>query len=104
MGGFNDNERYTNIKLLQIQQNLQPEIKILYSPKGNPLLGITEGVYYIKKISSNTVELYASLSAINSGGKLEFLAPISNDLGHVFTLYSQRTNIIDSQKLLKNFH
>ena len=61
------------LNLLQIQKFTTGD-KILYSPKGNPLLGITEGVYYIKKISSNTVELYASLSAINSGGKLEFFS------------------------------
>jgi hypothetical protein len=103
LGGFNDNEKYTQIKFTSNPTKFTTGDKVLYSPEGDPLLGLTGGVYYIKKISSNTIELYASLSAINSGGKLEFLAPISNDLGHIFTLYSHRTNIIDSQKLLKKF-
>ena len=70
LGGFNDNERYAQLKFTSNPTKFTTGDKILYSPKGNPLLGITEGVYYIKKISSNTVELYSSLSAINAGGKI----------------------------------
>ena len=49
LGGFNDNEKYTQIKFTSNPTKFTTGDKVFYSPKGDPLLGLTEGVYYVKK-------------------------------------------------------
>ena len=76
--------------------------KIFYKPDVAPLVGLETGAYYVSIISSDKkqINLYSSRSFVGGPNYLKF-RPQSD--GHRFTLFSQRSNVISPQKLLKKF-
>ena len=76
--------------------------RVYYKPDVAPLVGLETGSYYVSVVSSDgkQINLYSSRSFVGSSNYLTF-SPESN--GHRFTLYSQRSNVIGPQKLLKKF-
>ena len=76
--------------------------RIFYQPDVAPLVGLETGSYYVSIVSSDRkqINLYSSRSFVGGSNYLKF-AP--QDDGHRFTLYSQRSNEIAPQKVLKKF-
>ena len=81
--------------------------KIYYSPNNGsePLIGLESGIYYVKVLSDpKKVKLFSALSLINDeNNSLKFIAPVSGIGEHIFTSYSQRSGVIDPDKVLKKF-
>ena len=78
--------------------------KIYYDPSESSLVGLTTGIYYIKKISGTEIKLYGSTSGILGDKYIPIAAPpVDIDGNHKFTLYSQKSGVIGPQKLLKKF-
>jgi hypothetical protein len=78
--------------------------RIYYIPESNVIAGLTEGGSYYVEVQDlkNRIKLYASKSFIGSDRNLKFEdSDFSTD--HQFILYSQRSAIIQAQKLLKKF-
>ena len=76
--------------------------RIFYQPDVAPLVGLETGSYYVSIVSSDKkqIQLYSSRSFVGGNNYLKF-APQTD--GHRFTLYSQRSNVIGPQKVLKKF-
>ena len=76
--------------------------RIYYQPSVHPLVGLETGSYYVQIQSSDKkkIKLYSSRSFIGGPNYLTF-GPSSG--AHSFTIYSQRSNQIGAQKLLKKF-
>ena len=77
--------------------------KVYYEPEKSSLVGLSTGIYYAKKITSNEIKLYGSTSGILDDRYIPLGPPASNDGEHKFTLYSQKSGVIGPQKLLKKF-
>ena len=93
--------------------------QVYYEPSGNAYVGLETGSYFVGILttsgtSTDTIQLYSSKSFINSGNYIPLkVSKIINVDGsfvpeyangdHKFTLFSQRSNQIDPQKLLKKF-
>ena len=77
--------------------------KVYYEPSESSLVGLSTGIYYVKKINDNQIKIYGSTSGILGDKYISLIAPLSNDGDHKFTLYSQKSGIIGPQKLLKKF-
>ena len=77
--------------------------KVYYSPEGNPLVGISSGVYYVKTIGNNKIKLYQSPAFIASDSFIEFAVPVITTTAHSFILNDQYDKKIASQKILKKF-
>ena len=93
--------------------------QVYYEPSGNPYVGLETGSYFVGILTTsstdqNTIQLYSSQSFINSGNYIPLKASKIIGVGtnfvpeyangdHKFTLYSQRSNEIGAQKLLKKF-
>lgn len=76
--------------------------QIYYRPSGNPIEGLTEGIYYVEVLSGDLeIKLYASKQSIGSVNYLTFGNIVSGT--HNFTLYSQNQEILSPQKYLENF-
>ena len=76
--------------------------RIFYQPDVAPLVGLETGSYYVSIVSTDKkqIKLYSSRSFVGGSNFLKF-AP--QDDGHRFTLFSQRSNVIGPQKVLKKF-
>ena len=76
--------------------------RIYYQPALTPLVGLETGSYYVQvnSIDGKKIKLYSSRSFIGSENYLTF-GPSSGR--HSFTIYSQRSGKIGSQKILKKF-
>ena len=76
--------------------------RIYYQPALSPLVGLETGSYYIKIHSADKkkIKLYSSRSFIGGSNYLTF-GPSSG--AHSFTIYSQRSDQIGAQKILKKF-
>jgi len=76
--------------------------RIYYQPALSPLVGLETGSYYIKIQSGDKkkIKLFSSRSFIGGSNYLTF-GPSSGK--HTFTIYSQRSEQIGAQKVLKKF-
>jgi len=76
--------------------------RIYYQPAVNPLVGLETGSYYvqIQSVDKKKIRLYFSKSFVGGSNYLTF-EPSSG--AHKFTLYSQKSNEIAPQKILKKF-
>ena len=76
--------------------------RIFYQPDVAPLVGLETGSYYVSIVSTDKkqIKLYSSRSFVGGSNFLKF-APQTD--GHRFTLFSQRSNVIGPQKILKKF-
>jgi hypothetical protein len=76
--------------------------RIYYQPALSPLVGLETGSYYIKIQSQDKkkIKLFSSRSFIGGSNYLTF-GPSSGK--HTFTIYSQRSEQIGAQKILKKF-
>jgi hypothetical protein len=80
--------------------------KVQYIPNGEPLIGLEEGSYYVKVLSNNKqIKLYTSSSSFlySDANSIQFKSPTPTLGSHRFILYSQKSNIINPQKILKKF-
>ena len=88
--------------------------RIQYRSSGDPLNGLEEGSYYIKVLSGSNkkkIKLYTSPSFLDSNLNAVQFKSVSSEgaasspvLGtHTFTLYSQKSEILNPQKILKKF-
>jgi len=81
--------------------------KVQYTPSGEPLKGLEEGSYYIKIVSNSDgkkIKLYRSPSfLVSDANSIQFKSTTSELETHTFTLYSQKSRIINPQKILKKF-
>ncbi len=78
--------------------------KIFYSfTNGNSLVGLETGAYYLKVFGDNQkIKLYGSPSGLDDGQNIN-ISRDPNDGIHNFILFSQRSNEIGAQKLVKKF-
>jgi len=79
--------------------------RIYYQPSGNSIVGLNTGDYYVQVSNpDNIIRLYSSRSFVGTDNFLTFKESTFNEQNqHKFTIYSQKSNIIGSQKLLKKF-
>ena len=81
--------------------------KIYYSPASGStaLTGLEVGFYYVKVLSNpKSIKLFSALTFIdNDSDALEFDIPVSGLGEQTFTLYSQRSSIINPDKIFKKF-
>ena len=96
-------DKYTSI----VFQNPVPFItgdRIYYQSSGDTIVGLDTGDYYVQVLDSpNKIRLYSSLSFVGTDNFLTFSNSNFSNQTHRFTLYSQKSGIIDAQKLLKKF-
>ena len=77
--------------------------QVYYEPEGNPLVGLTSGFYYVKKIGFNKIKLFKAPAFIETNDFIEFGVPKDTSTSHTFTLGYQYNKLIAPQKLLKKF-
>lgn len=76
--------------------------EIYYTPSGTPIVGLSEGIYYVEVINDRRqIRLYNSRSFIGTESYIKFESFTSGT--HRFTLNSQKENIISPQKILRKF-
>ena len=76
--------------------------EIYYTPSGTPIVGLSEGIYYVEVINDRRqIRLYNSRSFIGTESYIKFESFASGT--HRFTLNSQKENIISPQKILRKF-
>ena len=76
--------------------------EVFYRPSSNALVGVSEGIYYVKVLSlPNQIKLFASRSLIESGSSIEFAT--GGEGTHTFILSSQKSDKIYPKKVLKKF-
>jgi hypothetical protein len=96
-------DTYTSI----VFQNNVPFItgdRIYYQPSGTPIVGLDTGDYYIQVLDfPNKIRVFSSRSFVETDNFLTFSNSNFSNQTHKFTLYSQKSGIIDAQKLLKKF-
>jgi hypothetical protein len=97
----NDEQKYTSIRFNSEVSFLSGD-RVYYSYSDSPILGLSEGLYYVTVSSDRKeIKLFVSISFI-SIDKFVYLGSIP-DGTHTFTLSSQKTedNTIYPQKVLK---
>ena len=79
--------------------------RVQYTPSGSPLNGLSEGPYYVKVLSNpKKIKLFTSNSFLSSDANaLQFISSAAPLETHTFTLYSQKSNSINPQKVFKKF-
>ena len=107
---------------IQFKNSILPFVtgdQVYYEPSGNPYVGLETGSYFVGILTTSgtiqdTIQLYSSRSFINTGNYItlkeskivyvdgSFVPEYANGT-HKFTLYSQRSNEVGAQKLLKKF-
>ena len=75
--------------------------QVYYSSQGEPLVGLTTGTYFVKKLSNTKFQLHGSQSTIAAGSNLTFQIPPAGVGIHTFILNSQKNSEIQPQKLLR---
>ena len=75
----------------------------IYYQSSDPLIGLTQGFYYIKKISNNKIKLFQAPAFIEADDFIEFDVPTNKNTSHNFTLASHYNKSISTQKLLKKY-
>jgi hypothetical protein len=100
-------DKYTSI----VFQNEVPFIggdRIYYQPSATPIVGLDTGDYYVQVLDPpNKIRVFSSRSFVGTDNFLTFsldsIFNFNSENQHKFTLYSQKSGIIDAQKLLKKF-
>ena len=80
--------------------------KVQYKASGTPLRGLPEGFYYVKVSSTNPkkIKLFTSPSFLDLDSNcIQFESSTATLETHSFTLFSQKSEIINPQKVLKKF-
>ena len=77
--------------------------RVYYEPQGSSMIGLETGSYYVNPISNRQIKIYGSNSGIKDDKFITFNLPPEGDNSHKFTIYSQRSNLISPQKLIKKF-
>ena len=80
--------------------------KVQYRASGTPLTGLPEGAYFVKVSSTNPkkIKLFTSLSFLDlDSNSIQFESPSSTLETHTFTLFSQKSEELNPQKVLKKF-
>jgi len=79
--------------------------KVYYQPSSSVISGLETGSYYVEVQENNKkIKLYDSRSFIGSNNYVKYLNSTFNSQNtHKFVLYSQKSQIIGTQKLLKKF-
>ena len=80
--------------------------KIEYKASGTPLIGLSNGSYFVKVSTNNPrkIKLFTSSSFLDSdSNSIQFDSPTSTLETHTFILSSQKSEIINPQKVLKKF-
>ncbi|QPX48159.1 virion structural protein [Synechococcus phage S-SRM01] len=81
--------------------------RVFYSPDiNNPIIGLSEGSYFVEVLSNKRqIKLYLSGPVVGTDDFVYFGEGQSSTPSgtHNFTLYSQRSNKISGQKVLKKF-
>ena len=75
----------------------------IYYQSSDPLVGLTQGFYYIKKIGDNKIKLFQAPAFIKANDFIEFGVPTNTNRSHTFTLASHYGKQISTQKLLKKY-
>jgi hypothetical protein len=76
--------------------------EIYYSFSDSPISGLSERTYYVEVINDKTqIRLYASRSFVGTNSYIQFGELTSGT--HIFTLNTQKQNLISAQKLLRKF-
>ena len=75
--------------------------QVYYSSQEEPLVGLTTGTYFVKKLSNTKFQLHGSQSTIAAGSNLTFQIPSAGVGIHTFILNSQKNSEIQPQKLLR---
>ena len=82
--------------------------EIYYKPSGNPISGLTEGLYYVEVVSTTNpnkvnkqIRLYISRNIVGTSNYVEFGELTSGT--HNFTLSSQKEKVLSPQKILRKF-
>ena len=76
--------------------------EIYYSFSDSPISGLSERIYYVEVINDKTqIRLYASRSFVGTNSYIEFGELTSGT--HIFTLNTQKQNLISAQTLLRKF-
>ena len=75
--------------------------QVYYSSQEEPLVGLTTGTYFVKKLSNTKFQLHGSQSTIAAGSNLTFQIPPAGVGIHTFILNSQKNSEIQPQKLLR---
>ena len=107
-GSLIDQDPSTNLYTTISFDNPVPFVtgeRIFYEPASSPLVGLETGSYYVEVLSNpKNIKLYTSSSFVgDDDNSLRFSSPISGIGTHKFTLYSQKSQQIDSSKILKKF-
>ena len=79
--------------------------RVYYKPSSVPISGLETGSYYVEVQSDDKkIKLYNSKSFIGGSNYLTYLTSTFNSQNtHKFILYSQKSEVISGQKLLKKF-
>jgi len=79
--------------------------KVYYQPSSSVISGLETGIYYVEVQADNKkIKLYDSRSFIGSKNYINYLSSTFDSQNtHKFILYTQKSEIIGAQKLLKKF-
>jgi len=109
--GYNGNNNSYSIIDFNTEVSFINGDRVFYSPDiNNPIIGLEEGSYFVEVLSNKRqIKLYLSNPVVGTDDFIYFgtgqsSRPVYRPLGtHNFTLYSQRSNKISGQKILKKF-
>jgi hypothetical protein len=79
--------------------------KVYYQPSSSVISGLETGSYYVEVQADNKkIKLYESRSFIGSNNYIKYLnSTFDSQNTHKFALYSQKSETISGQKILKKF-
>jgi hypothetical protein len=79
--------------------------KVYYKPSSSVISGLETGTYYVEvQLDNKKIKLYDSRSFIGTGNYLTYLdSTFDSQNTHKFLLYSQKSETIGGQKVLKKF-
>jgi len=107
-----ESNKFEAIQFNEIVSFITGDKVFYYTDQNSTIEGLEEGIYYVEVLRSENIDidrkkirLYLSNSSIVSNDYLSF-GKFSNGLitgNHNFVLYSQRSNTISPQKILKKF-
>jgi len=107
LGGYDVNSESYSIIDFNTETSFITGDKVFYLPdENNPIIGLNEGSYFVEVLSNKRqIKLYLSGPVVGTDDFVYFGAgQSSTPIGiHNFTLYSQRSNKISGQKILKKF-
>ena len=107
LSGYNTNNGSYSIIDFNTEISFISGDRVFYSPDiNNTIIGLEEGSYFVEVLSNKRqIKLYLSAPVVGTEDFVYFGTGQSSTLSgtHKFTLYSQRSNKISGQKILKKF-